>query len=376
MRDSQRLRWALAGMLFIGSPTLLAAQTPAGNTTDNTSYGTTSAEFLLLGASARGAALGTSFSAIANDVSALYYNPAGIALQRTSGFSASAYDYVANTNYAWAGLSFPFGGRSKAFGLQFGTFGFGDQPVYTVEQPDGTGSVYSVSETFGGLTYAQNFSDRFSAGLTAKFIFDNLGGATGSAFAVDFGTNFHSRLGGHPIQFSFTLMNLGSSISYGGDPLIVQVPRDSVPGVPTVPNNPQQGQLSTKAYGLPTVFKVALGYDIVSKTDTRWTLIGDFNQQISNKASFGFGTEADFKHLGGSGFGAALRVSYSYQPANNLTPTQLPSSVADEENLQGLAFGGGLSYQTANKFSLGLDYAYKYMGTLGPTNFFTFSVGF
>ena len=261
MRDSQRLRWALAGMLFIGSPTLLVAQ----DSSDNTSYGTTSAEFLLLGASARGAALGTSFAAIANDVSALYYNPAGIALQRSSGFSASAYDYVANTNYAWAGLSFPFGGRSKAFGLQFGTFGFGDQPVYTVEQPDGTGSVYSVSETFGGLTYAQNFSDRFSAGITAKFVFDNLGGASGSAFAVDFGTNFHSRLGGHPIQFSFTLMNLGSSISYGGDPLIVQVPRDSVPGVPSVPTNPQQGELSTKAYGLPTVFKVALGYDLVSQ---------------------------------------------------------------------------------------------------------------
>jgi len=44
-------------MLFIGSPTLLAAQSTGS---DNTSYGTTSAEFLLLGASARGAALGTS----------------------------------------------------------------------------------------------------------------------------------------------------------------------------------------------------------------------------------------------------------------------------------------------------------------------------
>jgi len=373
MRDSHRLRWALAGMLFIGSPTLLAAQNTTG---DNTSYGTTSAEFLLLGASARGAALGTSFSAIVNDVSALYYNPAGIALQRTSGFSASAYDYVASTNYAWAGLSFPFSGRTRAFGIQFGTFGFGDQPVYTVEQPNGTGSVYSVSETFGGLTYAQNFSDRFSAGITAKFIFDNLGGASGSAFAVDFGTNFHSRLGGRPIQFSFTLTNLGTSIDYSGDPLIVQVPRDSVPGVPSVPTNPQQGELSTKAFNLPTTFKVALGYDLISKTDTRWTLIADFNQQISNKAAFGVGTEAAFKHLGGSGFGAALRASYSYQPANNLTPTQLPSSVADEENLQGLAFGGGLFFETAAKFSLGLDYAYRYLGVLGPTNFFTFSVGF
>ena len=254
MSDSLRFRWALAGLLAAAGPTAAFAQNTSG---DNTSYGTTAAEFLLLGASARGAALGTPFAAIANDVSALYYNPAGIALQRTSQFQASAYDYVAETDYAWGGLSFPFDGRSKAVGFQFGTFGFGDQPIYTVDQPDGTGAVYSVSETFVGATYAQNFSDRFSAGLTAKFIFDNLGGAKGNAFAVDFGTNFHSRLGGHPINFSFTLQNLGTDLSYTGDPLFVDVPRDSVPGVGSVPTTPQPGELRTKGFNLPTVFRVA-----------------------------------------------------------------------------------------------------------------------
>ena len=92
MSDSLRFRWALAGLLAAAGPTAAFAQNTSG---DNTSYGTTAAEFLLLGASARGAALGTPFAAIANDVSALYYNPAGIALQRTSQFQASAYDYVA-----------------------------------------------------------------------------------------------------------------------------------------------------------------------------------------------------------------------------------------------------------------------------------------
>ncbi len=373
MSDSLRFRWALAGLLAAAGPTAAFAQNTSG---DNTSYGTTAAEFLLLGASARGAALGTPFAAIANDVSALYYNPAGIALQRTAQFQASAYDYVAETDYAWGGLSFPFDGRSKAVGFQFGTFGFGDQPIYTVDQPEGTGAVYSVSETFVGATYAQNFSDRFSAGLTAKFIFDNLGGAKGNAFAVDFGTNFHSRLGGHPINFSFTLQNLGTDLSYTGDPLFVDVPRDSVPGVGSVPTTPQPGELRTKGFNLPTVFRVALGYDIVSATDTRWTLMADFNQQTSNKASFGVGTELDFRNLGESGFGAALRGSYSYQPANNLEPGTLPTAVEDEANLQGLAFGGGLYYQSPGKFSLGLDYAYRYLGVLGPTNFFTVSLGF
>jgi hypothetical protein len=46
----------------------------------------------------------------------------------------------------------------------------------------------------------------------------------------------------------------------------------------------------------------------------------------------------------------------------------------DEENLQGLAFGGGLNYGSGN-FNLGLDYAWKYMGVLGGTNFFSVTLG-
>ena len=48
-------------------------------------YGTTSAEFLLFGAGARGTALGGAFAAIATDVSSLYYNPGGAALIDRSG---------------------------------------------------------------------------------------------------------------------------------------------------------------------------------------------------------------------------------------------------------------------------------------------------
>jgi hypothetical protein len=50
------------------------------------------------------------------------------------------------------------------------------------------------------------------------------------------------------------------------------------------------------------------------------------------------------------------------------------TALDDEEKLQGLAVGGGLNYDTGT-FSLGLDYAFRYMGVLGGTNFFTFSLG-
>jgi len=342
---------------------------------NNTPFGATSAEFLLLGAGARGTALGGAFAALADDISALYYNPAGAALIDRAGAMISTYDYVAETTYSWVGLAFPFGGGARTFGLQFGTFGFSDQPVYTTAQPDGTGSLYSVSETFVGLTYAENFSDRFSAGLTAKFIFDNLGDASGTAVAVDFGTNFHAMLNNHPVRFSFVLANLGSNISYGGDALISATPREPLPGEQPVPSLPQPSVLRSKSFPLPTTFRVGLAYDLVAATSTRLTVLGDFNQPTNNKAGFSFGGEVSFGRLGGSGFGVDVRSSYSYTAANNINPTQLTTALNDEANLQGLAVGGGLSYGTDAGFSVGLDYAYRYMGVLGGTNFFTLEVG-
>lgn len=373
MSLSHARRFALvAALLGTGLPGALAAQ---GESDDNTAYGTTSAEFLLLGAGARGAALGGAFAAIATDVSSIYYNPAGAALMARPGVMLSTYSYVAETQYSWGGFAVPFGGGTSAFGIQLGTFGFDDQPVYTVEQPEGTGAVYSVNETFAGLTYARNFSDRFSAGLTAKFVFDQLGEAEGTAFAVDFGTNFHAMLANHPIRFSFVLTNLGTNLSYSGEALLSETPREPLPGEQPVPTLPQPSELRTKGFGLPTTFRVGLAYDLIARENNRLTLLSDFNQPTSNRAGFVAGSEWELQRLGGSGFGLALRGSYSYQPANNIDVSE-PSFTAltDEENLQGLAFGGGLNYGTGG-FNIGFDYAYRYMGVLGPTNFFSFNIG-
>lgn len=291
-------RLALVTVLLAGGLPALGEAQGTNQGADNTAYGTTSAEFLLLGAGARGTALGGAFSAIATDPSALYYNPAGIALMDRGGVTVGTYDYVAETRYSWGGIAFPFSGGSRAVGIQLGTFGFKDQPVYTAEQPEGTGSVYSVNQTVAGLTFAQNFSDRFSAGITAKGIFDNLGEASGQAFALDFGTNFHSQLSGHPIRFSFNVLNLGSNISYSGSALEVNVPRDPIPGEEPVPQNPQPGELRTKDFPLPTIFRVGLAYDLITGDNNHLTLMSDFNQPNSNGAGFSAGGEWMSQQLG------------------------------------------------------------------------------
>src|SRR5207245_6987374 len=119
---------------LMGAP--LAAQV---QNQDNTGFGSPAGEFLLLGAGARGTALGGAFAALTTDVTALYYNPAGLAQMTRPSIMVSSYKYVADTRYSWVGFGLPLAGGSKVIGVSGGSFGFSDQKVYTLDNPDGTG---------------------------------------------------------------------------------------------------------------------------------------------------------------------------------------------------------------------------------------------
>src|SRR5207247_35351 len=83
---------------------------------DDPTGGGPSGEFRLLGAGARGAALGGAYAALATDVTALYYNPGGLAQLPRPGAMVSTYDYVAGTRYSWLGIAFPLTGGARSVG--------------------------------------------------------------------------------------------------------------------------------------------------------------------------------------------------------------------------------------------------------------------
>lgn len=371
------LRRAVAGAAVLGlaaAGSVRAQEVPLPGI-DNTAFGTTSAEFLLLGAGARGAALGNTFAAVSTDPSALYWNPAGVAEMQQPGLTLSTYEYVADTRYSWGGVAFPMQGGQSAVGFQIGTFGFSDQPIYTTRAPEGDGSTYGVSETFFGLTYAQNFSDRFSAGLTGKLVSDRLGKVAATAVAVDFGTSFHALVAERPIRASFVVANLGTTLRHTGVGLDILVERPAPPLQQEVPQDPAPARYTSEEFGLPVVFRVGLAYDFVNSAASRVTLLSSFSQPNNTNPTAGGGLEWALTDIGQSGFSIAARGSYTYQPDNDFDYAGLvvTTGLDSDENLDGLALGGGLSFNRGT-FFLGLDYAYRHLGILGGTNVFSATI--
>jgi len=362
----------------IGLAMTLTTPALAQTFADNTAYGGTSGEFLLLGAGARGTALGGAYAALATDVTALYYNPGGLAQLARPGAMVSTYDYVAGTRYSWLGAAFPLTGGARSVGFSAGTFGFSDQPEYTVDAPDGTGRTYSVAETFLAGTYSQNFSDRFSAGFTLKFITDKLGDTRAGAFAVDFGTSFHATVGARPIRAAFVLQNLGSQLKHDGSALDAGVTRAPPLGTPDVPQEPQPSRLRASGWDLPVLFRVSAALDLYNRGQNRVTVLGEFTQPNDTKPAAGGGLEVSSANIGNSGFSLAARASYTIQPDNNVDDINFGnlSSTASSGSFtkDGIAVGGGIAYGRGN-LRLGFDYAWRDLGLLGGTNFLSFSVG-
>jgi hypothetical protein len=343
---------------------------------ENTNIGTASGEFLMLGAGARGMALGGSFTALANDVEALYHNPAGLPLMETGlQGMATVMPYFADTDYFWLGLAFPFSGGEYAIGLSLANFGFGDQPVYTeVDPTNASDQTYGVSETVVGLSFAHAFIDRFTGGVTVKFIQDRLGGVNAQAFALDVGTNFHTEFAGRPIAFAVVIQNLGSQLEHAGSGLDVNVyPESPDPNYPTANLDPAPGRYRAQSFPLPTIFRVGLTYDVVSTAASRVTFGGEFNEPNNTDPSWGFAAEYEWLPPEAS-IGAALRGSYSFQPDNSFSEQEdlafASSLPIEDENLDGLALGGGLKYRFSN-YEARLDYTYRHFGPLGSVNVFT-----
>jgi len=144
------------------------------------------ANFLKIPVEPVGAALGNAIVARADGVLGLYWNPGAIAQSEKTEILASTVDWIADTRVSFLGVIHP---------LPFGTLGISataltmkEMEITTEYLPGGTGQFFGAGSYAFGLSYSTRIIDRFSFGITAKYIYEYIWETHGSTFAFDLGS--------------------------------------------------------------------------------------------------------------------------------------------------------------------------------------------
>jgi hypothetical protein len=328
-------------LIFIISVSCLMGQSKIGSS---------SAPFLNIAIGPRGVSMGGAFIATANDVTALYWNPAGASRSETNEALFAYSNWFADIDYNWAGAMLNLGGAGT-IGLSVTYLDYGDMEVTTLAEQDGTGQFFTANDMSLALTYAYNLTDRFSIGGNIKYIQQKIWNSSATAIALDLGVLFLSDIYG--LRIGATITNFGSSMSMDGKDLLVQHDID-----PNISGNNDQilANLQTDDFPLPLTFKIGLAMDLVDIENHRFTLAADAIHPNDNSESLNVGAEYIFYNT------IAFRVGYK--------------SLFLENTEEGLSAGVGLNYDFTTNLGIRFDYAYQNFGILDNTQHFSLGIKF
>ena len=141
--------------LFIG-----IAYSQLDNTETISKTGTTSAQFLKIGADARGSSMGNAFTAMAGGISSMYWNPAGMTSIRKMEAVFLNSDWIAGITYNYAALGLNLG-QNGVIGLSMTSLSTPEDLVRTVEKPNGTGEYFDANDLAINLSYARRLTTSF-----------------------------------------------------------------------------------------------------------------------------------------------------------------------------------------------------------------------
>lgn len=318
----------------------------AQTSTSITQVGTSAAAFLNIQVGARGMAMGGAFVASANDATALYWNPAGIARLPKGEAAVMHTNWLADTNFDFGAVVIPLG--FGAIGASITSLTTGDMEVRTVEMPEGTGEFFSANDIAAGLSFAMNLTDRFSLGFTGKLIRSSIFNESANSFAVDIGTMFTTGLNG--MRIGVSLLNLGTDMQLSGRDLILLV--DPAP-LKDGSNDRIVSNLRTDSFSLPLLLRVGVAMDFLKTEDRRLTIAVDGTNPSDGAEGVNLGAEYSWHK--------SVFFRGGYQ------------SLFVDNSEAGLTLGGGFRFKLLDKSSLKFDYAWADFGRFN--NIQRFSIG-
>jgi hypothetical protein len=311
--------------------------------------GTSAAPFLGIALGPAGIAMGGAYTSFGRDASALYWNPGAISQMNQSYASFSHTEWFMGTDYNWLGVVVDAGG-GNAFGIQLAVLDYGEEDVTTVYDQEGTGDRWTAQDLFATITFARNFTSRFSVGGSIKFIQEKIYHESGTAFAMDLGLLFITPFNG--MRLGVSMSNFGTDMTMDGKDLFHQYDQDpdAYGDNPTITS-----KLKTDAWPLPLFFRLGVSMDVLRLDEqTMLTLATDAVLPSDNSAAVNVGGEFNYRDL------LFLRAGYK--------------TLGRVDSEEGLTAGLGIAFTVPSMARILIDYAYAEFGMLGDIH--TFGVGF
>ncbi|MEX0968187.1 MAG: PorV/PorQ family protein [Bacteroidia bacterium] len=243
--------------------------------------GTTGMQFLKIAPDARSAGMAGSFTAVADDVSALYWNPAGLihADSRTYALQFGHTQYFADINLNYAAATFT---RNNVhyFGVSLISLSTPEMKVTTEFQPEGTGETFEAANLALALTFAQRLTDNFSFGLTGKYAYEGIAGISAHSGLFDFGFRYDLNL--RNTRFAATVSNFGFNVDPEGEITLQTL------------NGPEVVDDFDKM-AVPAIFRLGVATEAIQQEQWRIVISGQLNHPTDNNETFGIGSEFDFR---------------------------------------------------------------------------------
>jgi long-subunit fatty acid transport protein len=268
--------------------------------------GTSTAQFLKLGAGARAAGMGEAFAAVADDADSIYWNPAGLNNVEGKSLSVMHAMWFEDTSYEWASYAQRIGGLGVAgIGVQY--FSYGSIPGVDfngLETED-----FSPSDLAVSLSFARAMGN-IGLGVNAKYISSTIK-ESAAAFAFDLGAQYWMS---DRVVLGAAVQNVGTAMKFVDE-------GDALP------------------------LNVKLGGSCVIQPG--WLAALDVNAPIDNELVYNAGTEYRYR-INGT-MSATARLGYTTRNK-------------DTGGTNGLSAGLGFNFK-----GYAVDYAFVPYGDLGNT---------
>lgn len=245
---------------------------------------------------------------------------------------------------------------NSAFGISLMAVDFGDIPVTTVGQPDGTGATFSPSFVNLGIAYSYTYENKISVGFLLRTISESTSDVSAFGFAIDAGVQYVS---GEQDNFKLgiSLRNVGSPMKFNGQGLAFQTsnPEGNVDFPLTV-------EQRSEDFELPSVLNIGISYDYYIAEKLMLRAVGNFTSNAFSRDQVGGGAELYFNEM------FVLRGGYK---------KDIGSSGSSLNNVYtGVSAGASvdLPFNDSGKNKIGIDYAYRATNPFKGTH--NFSVRF